>query len=209
MNSLKLKTGPLLITMGVGLLMLTEWFFDIPTVKNAAADVKTWAIIVEAFAVALGSVNLLSYHTRTAQRREPGWYGNIITIIALILFAGTGIATGVDSDVFSRMYDVVIGPAGTTMFSILCFSIISAGARTVRIKDVSSALMTTVILIALIAQIPIGEMYFPWLVDVFNWTMDIINVAGQRGIIIGAALGAFVHSLRVLAGLEHTSGAGS
>ncbi len=203
------KTGPLLITAAVGLLMIAEWFLDVPGIKNAAAEVKTWAIIIEAFALGLGSVNILTMHARSIRQKNKAWYGSVFTIATMVLFAAVGIGIGTNSDLFNRMYDVVIGPAGTTMFSILCFSIISAGARCLRIKNVSSVVMICVIIIALISQVPFGEQYAPGVVAIFDWLMDVVNISGQRGIIIGAALGAFVHSMRILIGLERTSGTGS
>lgn len=201
---MKSKIWSTLITLFVGLLMVAEWFFDVPMIKNAAAEVKTWAIIVGVFALIYGSLNLLMFHARRIQNKDEAWYASIFAIASLVLFAAVGIGAGISSDVFMRMYDAVIGPAGTTMFSILCFSIISAGARSLRLKNLSSAVMIASILIALIASIPIGEQYLPGVVVVFNWLMDVVNISSQRGIIIGAALGALVHSLRTLLGLERT-----
>jgi len=203
---LKSRYGPLAVTAIVGFLMVAEWFFDVAFIKNAAAEVKLWAIIIAAFALGLGTVNLVKLHTKAIVRREKGWYGSIFALGSLVLFAVVGIVAGTNSDIFLRMYDVAIGPPGTTMFSILCFSIISAGARCLRIKNVSSTVIIVVILIALLAQTPMGEQYVPGVVPVFNWMMDVINVAGQRGIIIGAALGAFVQALRTLTGLERRIG---
>ncbi len=202
---MKSRFGPLIVTALVGFLVIAEWFFDIPVVKNAAAEVKLWAIIIEAFALGLGSVNLIRMHSRTITRKDSGWYGSIFALGSLILFGVVGIATGTNSDIMQRMYDVAIGPAGTTMFSILCFNIISAGARCLRVKNVTSAVIVVVTLIALIAQVPVGEKYFGFMVPVFNWMMDIVNVAGQRGILVGAALGAFVQALRTLTGVERAN----
>jgi len=48
-------------------------------------------------------------------------------------------------------------------------------------------------------NIPGGLDFLPWLT---NWVMNVPNAAAQRGIIIGAALGAAAMSLRVLLGIE-------
>ncbi len=206
---MKSRIGPLLLTAAIGALMLTEWFFDIPVIDNAAANVKSWVIIIEAFAFGLGALNIFLLNARSIQRKEAGWYGNVVLIATLLLFSTVGIITGIDSDSFTRLFDAIIGPAAITLSSIGAFSIFSAGARVLRFKNIDSGVMVVVIVIALICQVPTGEMIAPWLVTAFNWLMDVVNVAGQRGVIIGAALGAFVQAVRTLLGLERAPGLGA
>ncbi len=60
----------------------------------------------------------------------------------------------------------------------------------------------------MLVRVPIGDLVSGWLPDGWqfsqwaNWTMSVINVAGQRAIMIGIALGLVSTSLRILLGLE-------
>ncbi len=203
---MKSKTGPLLLTATAGFLMLAEGFFDIPMIKGVAGNARTWAIIIEAFALGVGSINLLALHVKTIQRKDPSWYASFFALGTMLIFVVVGLGMGPQSSAFLRLYDIVIGPAGCTMFSVLCFHIFSAGARCLRITNTSSLIMTVVAMIALVSQLPFGEQHLPFIKSIFDWLMDVVNVSGQRGIILGAAIGAFVHSVRVLTGLERVVG---
>ena len=44
---------PLVITALVGLVMIVEYFFEIPGASTAAKEMQDWAIIVAAFALAV------------------------------------------------------------------------------------------------------------------------------------------------------------
>jgi hypothetical protein len=61
--------------------------------------------------------------------------------------------------------------------------------------------------VVMLGRIPLGESIMggnPWLAHFTDWLMDWPNAAAQRGIIIGAALGAASLSLRVITGIERT-----
>ncbi len=49
---------PLVITALVGLVMIVEYFFEIPGASIAAKEMQDWAIIVAAFALAVAAINL-------------------------------------------------------------------------------------------------------------------------------------------------------
>jgi uncharacterized membrane protein len=196
------RWGPRLVTLIAGLVMLTEWFFRSDALKGLASEMKVWAIIVEAFTLALGASNLFKLHGRSIRQKAPGWYGSLFMFGSVILFAATGILAGTASPLYRKMYDTVIGPAGTTIFGLLCFFIFSAGARCIRFKNLDSILIGASILIVLVAQVPLGEVLLPMFIPVSKWMLDVVNVAVQRGMIIGAAFGAFAGALRTLAGLE-------
>jgi len=51
---------------------------------------------------------------------------------------------------------------------------------------------------------PATQRFLPFLSDWTNWIMDYPNAAAQRGIIIGAALGAASMALRILLGIERS-----
>lgn len=202
---MKSRTGPLVLTFIIGLVMLGEWFVNTPVMKTWAAELKNWSIIVEAFALGLGAVNLVRMHSENIARKKQGWYGSVFMFIALIVFTAVGLWTDGQGALWQKMYDTVIGPAGTTMFSVLCFCIISAGARCLRLNKITSAVLVASVVIGLITQVPIGEYYFPFLMPVSKWLFNVVNVSGQRGIMIGAALGAFANAVRVLTGIERVS----
>ena len=96
-----------------------------------------------------------------------------------------------------------------------------------RVRNVEAGILLAAAMVVMLGVNPYGVMLFSWVPSmgpipggseflpwVTNWLMEIPNAAAQRGIIIGAALGAAAMSLRVLLGIERSylgigSGGGS
>lgn len=91
-----------------------------------------------------------------------------------------------------------------TMFSMLAFFIASAAYRAFRARTVPSAILLATAVIVMLGRIPMGQYIYDALPSWANWIMMVPSVAVQRGIIIGAALGAASMSLRILVGIERT-----
>jgi hypothetical protein len=56
----------------------------------------------------------------------------------------------------------------------------------------------------MLGRIPLGQFIWHKLPDYTDWIMAYPNLSVQRGIIIGAALGAAAMSLRIILGIERT-----
>jgi hypothetical protein len=112
-------------------------------------------------------------------------------------------------NLFQWLYDYVYSPLFSTMFSILAFYVASAAFRAFRARTVAGTLLLLSAFLVMLGRVPIGyEIYrrFPWfpLPAIADWLMSVMNTAGQRAIMIGAALGIVSASLRMLLGLEQT-----
>ena len=64
-------------------------------------------------------------------------------------------------------------------------------------------------ILIMLGKAPVGEMIWSKFPTISTWLMDIPNTVGQRAIMIGAAIGGFATSLRILLGIErgHLGGA--
>lgn len=60
-------------------------------------------------------------------------------------------------------------------------------------------------IVVMMGRIPFGDMLTKGsMTPISEWLMTIPNTAAQRGIIIGAALGAASMSIRIILGIERT-----
>ncbi len=96
-----------------------------------------------------------------------------------------------------------------TMFAMLAFYVASAAFRAFRARNAEATLLLLTATIVMLWRVPMGEGLFiaihPKLPNLINtYIMGGVNVAVQRGIIIGAALGASATSLRIMLGIERT-----
>ncbi len=61
----------------------------------------------------------------------------------------------------------------------------------------------------MLGNVPIGEKIWSQFPTIGNWLMDVPNLAGQRGMLIGAGIGGIASGLRVLLGIEKSYLGGS
>jgi hypothetical protein len=202
---------PMIMTIVVGLIMLLSNFVGTPDgggwFKQTAEDLGGWMIIVSAFAVGLASVNLIKVHGRNISRQRKGWINSVMLLAAMVIFASVGIAArlGDNADITKlnqTMYDNVIAPLGAAMFAILAFYIASASYRAFRVRSTEATVLLIAAVLVMLGRVPIGEVIWEGFPPIADWLLDVVNTAGQRAIMIGAAVGAFAQSLRVLLGIE-------
>jgi hypothetical protein len=90
------------------------------------------------------------------------------------------------------------------MFAMLAFFIASAAYRAFRARTMEATILLAVAVVVMMGRIPVGQLLWSGLPGLTEWIMNHPNLAVQRGIIIGAALGAASMSIRVILGIERT-----
>ncbi len=210
------KTVPLVITFLAGFYMILSFFVPHPIVANSAQKMQSWEIIIVAFTLVLGIGNLILVHAEKIQRRRQGWFYSLTLLICLAGMMVLGLFWGImEGTVYYWLYDNVMAPLSAAMFSLLAFFIASAAYRAFRARNKEATLLLIAATIIMIGRVPLGNWLwqhipllgakFPTLLDqVTQWVMEIPNTAGQRGIKIGAALGAVSMALRMLLGIERS-----
>ena len=218
------KTLPLIITFLAGFYMILAFFIPHNVIAASAQEMQSWEIIIVAFTLVLGIGNLIQVHAEKIQRKKSGWYYSVVLLICLVSMMVIGLFWGIsEGTVYYWLYDNVMAPLSAAMFSLLAFFIASAAYRAFRARNKEATLLLVAATIIMIGRIPLGNLIWqnlPWLGAKYphalemitQWIMDIPNAAGQRGIKIGAALGAVSMALRMLLGIERsylTTGGGN
>ena len=124
----------------------------------------------------------------------------------------TGVVAAQGS-LFNFTYDAMFTPLQSTMFSILAFFVASASYRAFRARNVEASLLLGAALIILLGRTFVGAALTAWLPEsleflsipsLSNWIMSVVNLAGQRAIMIGIALGIISTSLKIILGVERS-----
>jgi hypothetical protein len=218
------KTVPLIITFLAGLYMIVAFFVPHPAIANSAQQMQGWEIIIVAFTLVLGIGNLVQVHAGKVRKKREGWFYSLVLLVFLAAMMVIGTFWGVaEGTVYYWLYDNVMAPLSAAMFSLLAFFIASAAYRAFRARNKEATLLLAAATIIMIGRVPLGPWlwakipwvgaHFPHALDALTqWVMDVPNAAGQRGIKIGAALGAISMALRMMLGIERsylTTGGGS
>jgi hypothetical protein len=189
--------------MTVGLLVLADFFVNSVSVNALSLYLIRTASIVAAFAVILGTINVLTVHLGKLRGRDKGWGYSIILLGAMFFTLVTGFLTGgAASAQMQEIFEVILFPLEATLFSLMAFFAITAAYRTFRVRSFDTALFVTFGILVLLGQVPIGVRLWDQLPVIKDWVLDVPALAGARGILLGVVLGTLATGLRVLLGID-------
>jgi len=198
---------PAAIMLIAGLLIYAEFFLQTPPVYlDAMKDLKNAAVIIAAFAMGVGALNLLITHGTFIQKREPGqWIFSAWLLLVMTVFTVTGVGLGTKSDIYQFLFQNFYMPIDMTLYSLIGWLVVYAIYLTFRVKTYETAVLLIVAFFALMGNAPISGAVLPALTDIKSWLAAVPNTAAVRGFNIAAALGAIVVGIRTLAGKERAA----
>ena len=188
---------PMAVAISVGLIVLIDRFVTNTYLDGLGLFFLDTAVILAAFAVLLGFVNVLTVHYKKIRTRQTGWPYSIVLILFSIAVLAVGWA-GPSSPLLRQAFNFVQYPIQATIASLLIFFVASAAFRALRIRSWESAIFVVVVLIVLIGQVPLSAE----MTTLKDWILTVPGLAGARGLILGVALGTVVTGLRVLMGID-------
>lgn len=192
-----------MVTFVVGMVIIVGFFFNIPVIKETGVNaVSSWAIIVAAFALALGAGNVAAVHSRNIRRRSRNWILSVVTLTCLFGFMALGMWKGTSNKTYLFVFNSFLVPAQSAVFSLNAFFMTSAAHRTLRIRNWQTALMAATVILVALGSVGVGQAIWPAFGPIKDWILSVPNGAGQRGIVIGSSLGVTSLGLRIMVGLE-------
>jgi hypothetical protein len=220
---------PLFITSFVGFLFVIRFFIPHEPFFSMENTASSWIQVIKAFAIWLGILNLLKVSADKIYKKQTGWgYAGVI-VFSFLAISVAGFffpfwearPTG-DSFIeharkfqypgtsFDWFYTYVYAPLSSTMFATLAFFIASAAFRAFRARSFQATLLLISGFVVMLGSVPVGNVLFGWLPqgfqvsDIADWVRNVPQVAGQRAIQIGIALGIISTSLRLILGVERS-----
>ena len=212
-------TLPVIIAFFSGLILVVSFFFNKERIFIGAAEEELlqWVTIIGGITLTLGVVSITRSNLTKVARRSEGWFYSILIVLSVFVMSIGSILPESWSSLFGRrpgsVYDWlwinISEPMMATMFAMLAFYIASAAYRAFRARSAEATLLLITAMLVMLWRIPMGEAFLQLfhqnLPDWINlYVMNGFNLAVQRGIIIGAALGAAAMSLRIMLGIERT-----
>ncbi|MDW8105817.1 MAG: hypothetical protein RMM06_11460 [Armatimonadota bacterium] len=175
-------------------------------------SVNNFFIVLGAMAWGMGLISLVLVHSGNIRRRRPEWYGSVLFFLAvgggMLAGLGYGAERGWLREVNDVVFNYLLRPMSSTVFSLLAFHMATAAYRAFRIRSGEAALMMASAFIVMLGQIPIGL----WLTHglppylqlpvMAQWILYIANSAAVRGMWFGMMVGAIAVGLRFWLSLE-------
>jgi hypothetical protein len=205
---------PLLITGIVGVVFVISYFIPHTPFSEMDGWFSDWFSIVQACAIILGSLNLMIMSAQKIARRKEGWEYAIVVIVTFFLIVIYGLGGGEGfretGTGFDWIYRYMYIPLASTMFAILGFFVASASYRAFRARNAEATMLLVAAFLVMLGRVPVGDLITSWMPegarmsDLATWIMEFPQVAGQRAIMIGIALGLVSTSLRIILGVERS-----
>ena len=191
-----------LLTTIVALIMIVEFFFDIPGLASVGDMLRTWGIVISTMALALGAVNLMRIHGTNVQKRTPGrWIYSAWLIIVFVVLTILGLIS-TENPVYKWTFDNVYVSLGQTLYAITGFYIFSAAYRAFRARNIDAAILLISGCIVLLTNAPIGEVIWGQIPIIGRWLLDYGQTAAMRTFTIVGAFGLLSFGFRTLLGRE-------
>ncbi len=199
------KYIPLIIVAILGFFMVFSYPVDIPVITETSSILGKWVIILASFALGLGAINMFLIHGRRVSRMEKGrWLPSLSLLGSLVFVIILGFATGVKSDQYTFMYDILVGAGRLTFVSLRGFFMFSAFYRAFRARTWEGSAMLAGTLLVLMYQVPIAELFFPQLNFFTKWLLDVPFVGGNRAIAVIGGIAMVIMAFRLISGIDRT-----
>ncbi len=216
---------PILITFLSGIIIIVAFFIpaypfgsykSFPGLQDRFLQ---WYNILLGFTLILGIDTLIAYHWRKIKTNPKDKPYSIALIASIVITLFIGIFSWIKygdpfkaGSPFMFYYDYIFVPLQSTMFALLAFFIASAAYRAFRARNLEATLLLIAAAFVMIGRVPAGDNilniylfgYHITLPKIAAWILDTPNMAVQRGILIGVALGGIAMSLRIILGIEKT-----
>ncbi len=220
------RTIPWIITIVTGFVLVIAEF--VPPWGKMREDVLIYFQIISVFAFFLGGGSLLKINLQKVFSKRTDWEYALVTVVGFFVMLALGLfklgnpemaTAGYAADLnangswFKNLFDAVKAPLSASMYSLLAFFIASASYRAFRAKNSDATVLLVSAFIILMGQTFVGVVATGWMPDWVSffkvenlslWLLAKANLAGQRAILIGIALGIVSMSLRVILGIERT-----
>jgi len=196
---------PLVITAILGFFMILSYPIDNPAITGISADLGKWVMILASFGLGIGAINMFLVHGHAIARMEKGrWIPSIALLGSLILTTVLGLTTGIESDQYTSLYDLLVGAGRLTFTSLRGFFMFSAFYRAFRARTWEGGIMLGGTLLVMMYQVPIAELFYPPLNVFTKWLLDVPFAGGNRAITIVGGIAMIIMAIRMISGIDKT-----
>jgi hypothetical protein len=202
-----------ILTSVVLLLTLLGFFLQTDTLLGIQWILVRWAVIIAAFAVILGFLNVITVHVTRLASRASGWPYSLALIISAVSVLAVGLGEvifrpedGLWGPLMAPIFEWVIAPLQAAAAALLPFILTYAAFRMLRSGRQRGTLIFLIsALIVLIGRMPLPDLG-TGLQDFREAWLSWLAIPGLRAVLIGVALGISMTAVRLIMGIDRPQG---
>lgn len=201
------KQLPVILASLVGLLMVMAYFFPLKELTDLKGILTNWIVVISAATVAMGFVYMTTAQLKMYEKNKTTLQ-LIYTITPYIFFAGFALSAvlygGSGKPEYQWWFSNIYSNVGATIYAVMFFTLASSAYRTFIVSSLEAIALLVGGMVYTLRQIPLFQVYTPWIVPLGEWFLLVPNTGGGRGAVIAAAFAALVVGIRTLWGKEVT-----
>lgn len=194
---------PLLIVTATGILMFIQYFVPSNFSEDVFTFLQDWVMVIGILSLPLGIWSLVKANTQKLTVPGERFYSSVLLAGFLVMVISGLRPEWRTGGVHFALFQNVLIPIQSTIFSLLAFFIASAAYRAFRARSVLATILLLTAFIIMFRFIPLGP-----LSSANNWLVEKIltvpNMAAKRAIAMGIALGATATAIKIILGIERT-----
>jgi hypothetical protein len=198
-----------ILTSVITLLTLLGFFVNVDALLGIRWILVNWAVIIAAFAIVLGFINVLSVHISKLTSRESGWFYSLVLILSAVIVLAVGLGevifepeNGLWGPILGPLFVWVLAPLQAATAALLLFILAYAAFRMLRLGRQRGAVIFLIsALVVLIGQVPLPGLD-GGLQDLREAWLAWLAIPGLRAVLIGVALGIAMTALRLIVGID-------
>lgn len=184
------------------ILTIAAYFTDYKPLVDIVNYIIKSSILISAFALPLGAINIVKHNLKDIKDRKGEWYLNIWLIFCIALVSVVGVFYGTNHPIYAWLFENVNLPSGSAMYASAAFFCSSAMYRAFKARNFDASLLLITCTIVMLMNAPIGETIWKPIVPIGTWITDYIQTTGARVFTIGVGLGLIALSVRYIFGRE-------
>ena len=180
---------PRYLMSAIILILVAEFFFPVPNVvQSINSELQTFTAICAAFAMLLGSANIMKVYGSRVIKKGRNWEYAVLLLTFLFSTIGFGLLEGSGGTYFKWLYNNVQVPAAATVYAIIGFYVVFAAYRAFRARTIEATILLITGFLTLMWGSSIGHVIWPGIAHVVPWIVDVPNTAAFRGYKIAVAV---------------------
>lgn len=189
------------LAITIGVIILLGFFITAPVIHSVRLYLIEWAVILGGIATLVGIVNMLRVHWRKVRAKN---FSSLVIILAFLITFICGILFSPANKQFQNVVTYIMIPVEATLMGLLTFSLLFA---TIRFFKMKKGIMGVIFLISTLVFLLVSSSFvtatikIPGL-ELFLTALQMLPLAGARGIMLGVALGGIIAGIRVLIGVD-------
>lgn len=199
---LKNQSIPVAIIFVITSLFIVNYFFPGTPIAPYVGQLGNWSIIIAAYAMAFGFLNLLLRHGRAVLETPEKNLLSVWLLIVMLVTFGLGTFGGLNNTSYLWIYNNAYLPIGASFLSFSFIYMCSAAVRTMKLRTLNESLLLLGASIALAGNIPLFSSYTTIFVQLKEWALAVPTRGTFTAFNISIALGVILIGIRTLIGIE-------